>query len=227
MADFHIFIASCFEGLDTQVKRLINNIIETNTIPVKYVHFIVGGCPEEKVYYDNGIEIVNIKYRCFEFTPMIYIVNNIDKYDFDYAFFTHDTVKFGDRFYNILKQDIPKLKKSNKDSMKIDNHGPSMNIGVYNKNILMKNKETFHKLTLHTNDKSQLMDMKHKLCSYEDSILHQNSYNNQYKSEDTPTEFIGINGVKAKGQVRNYKQIDFIKYQSNWGKINSIDIPIL
>ena len=101
MEYFHIFIASCYEGLDTQVPRLINNILEVN-IPVNFVHFIIGGCPEDKVYYDNGIEMVNVKYRCFEFTPHIYIVNNPDKYDFDFAFFTHDTVKFGKNFYNII-----------------------------------------------------------------------------------------------------------------------------
>ena len=36
--NFHIFIASCFEGLDIQVPRLINNIIECN-IPCEYVHW--------------------------------------------------------------------------------------------------------------------------------------------------------------------------------------------
>ena len=171
MEYFHIFIASCYEGLDTQVPRLINNILEVN-IPVNFVHFIIGGCPEDKVYYENGIEIVNVKYRCFEFTPHIYIVNNPDNYDFDFAFFTHDTVKFGKNFYNIILKDISYLKKSRFRAMKIENSLPSMNIGLYSKNIILESKKTLLELSLNTNDKDELMKMKHKLCSYEDFILH-------------------------------------------------------
>jgi hypothetical protein len=112
MDNFHIFIASCYEGLNTQIPRLISIILEVN-IPVNFVHFIVGGCPSEKVYYENGIEIVNVEYRCFEFTPHIYIVNNKDKYNFDYAFFTHDTVEFGKNFYKTISSDISYLKSTN------------------------------------------------------------------------------------------------------------------
>ena len=74
MANYHIFIASCFEGLGVQVPRIIKNIVEVG-IPVEYVHIIVGGCPCDKIYYHNGIEIVQVMYRCFEFTPHIYIAN--------------------------------------------------------------------------------------------------------------------------------------------------------
>ena len=135
MENFHIFIASCYEGLNIQIPRLINNILEVN-IPVNFVHFIVGGCPDNKIYYENGIEIINVTYRCFEFTPHIYIVNNSDKYDFNYAFFTHDTVKFGKNFYNVILEDIICLKNTNFNTMKIENSMPSMNIGIYSKNII-------------------------------------------------------------------------------------------
>ena len=145
MNNYHIFIASCFEGLYTQVPRLIKNILKTK-IPVSYVHFIVGGCPNETTYYIEGIEIVNVTYRCFEFIPMIYIVKNTTKYDFDYAFFTHDTVNFGHQFYETIKNDIIELKNTNFKTMKIDNVLPSMNIGIYHKNIILENKGPFMNL---------------------------------------------------------------------------------
>ena len=223
MEYFHIFIASCYEGLDTQAPRLINNILEVN-IPVNFVHFIIGGCPEDKVYYDNGIEMVNVKYRCFEFTPHIYIVNNPDKYDFDFAFFTHDTVKFGKNFYNIILKDISHLTKSRFGAMKIDNSLPSMNIGLYRKNIILKSKTTLLELSLNTNDKDELMKMKRKLCSYEDFILNKNNYNNRDVSINTPRQFTGENGSVSNGLLREFKRIDFIKYQSNAYTIQSIDV---
>jgi len=223
MENFHIFIASCYEGLDIQIPRLINNIIEAN-IPVNFVHFIVGGCPDDNVYYKDGIEIINIKYRCFEFTPHIYIVNNPDKYNFDYAFFTHDTVKFGKNFYNVILNDISYLKTTNFNTMKIENSSPSMNIGIYSKKIILECNKTLLDLSINTNDKVELMKLKHKLCSFEDFILNKNNYNNGDRSTNTSQNFIGINGTLAKGYLRNFKRIDFIKYQSNANSIQSIDI---
>lgn len=223
MVFFHIFIASCYEGLDIQIPRLINNILEVN-IPLSSVHFIVGGCPNDNVYYKNGIEIVHVKYRCFEFTPHIFIVNNQDKYNFDYAFFTHDTVKIGKNFYNTIINDISIMKKLKYNTMKIENSMPSMNIGIYSKNIILENKETLLELSINTNDKNELMKLKYKLVEYEDFILNKNNYNNGDKSINVSEQFNGINGDKTNGLIRYFERIDFIKYQSNAFYIQSIDI---
>ncbi len=226
MENCHIFIASCYEGLKRQVPRLINNILEVN-IPTNFVHFVVGGCPNDNIYYENGIEIINVKYRCFEFTPLIYIVNNSDKYNFDYAFFTHDTVKFGKNFYNTILNDILYLKNTNFHTMKIENSLASMNIGIYSKNIILENKNTLLDLSIDTNDKDELMKLKHKLLYYEDFILKQNNYDNGDMSINTSQEFIGENGCKSCGYFRVFERIDFIKYQSNANYIQSIDICII
>jgi len=223
--NFHIFIASCFEGLDLQVPRLIKNILETK-IPPEFVHFIVGGCSSDKTYYNNGIEIVHVTYRCFEFTPFIYIVNNSNKYDFKFAFFTHDTVKFGNNFYKTIKNDIAFLKNINFQTMRIENKidYPSMNIGVYSKEIILDNAKTILSLRLDTNDSEELMKMKNNLLLYEDFMFKQNTYNNSDVSEIIPHKYTGINGTQTNGTIRKFKRIDFIKYQSNAYTIQSIDI---
>jgi len=220
---FHIFIASCYEGLDIQVPRLIDNIIKSN-IPCEYVHFIVGGCPEEQYYYINNIQIINVKYRCFEFTPHIFIVKNPDFFNFDYAFFTHDTVSFGNNFYNVVDKDISFLQNTNFDSMTIENKLPSMNIGIYSKKIILHNKNTLLYLCLYSNDYDKLYALKQNLCNYEDFIIKQNNFNNNDFSENIQTNFIGINNTHTKGLTRYFKRIDFIKYQSNADYIQSIDI---
>lgn len=222
--NYHIFIASCFEGLNTQVPRIIKNIIDAN-IPVEYVHIIVGGCPCEKIYYDNGIEIVNVIYRSFEFTPHLYIVNNPEKCNFDFGFFTHDTVLFGKNFYELMKEYVIYLRNSNFDTMKIENETLSMNIGIYSKNIIIKNKEKLFEIILNTNDKNELYKLKIKLQDYEDFILKQNNYDCNNKSELINCVLEGINyGTKCNGLIRNFKYIDFIKFQSNAHYIQSIDI---
>jgi hypothetical protein len=226
MEKFHIFIASCHEGRNIQIPRLINNILETN-IPVNFVHFIVGGSPNDDVYYDNGIEIVNVSYRCFEFTPHIYIVNNPDKYNFEYAFFTHDTVKFGKNFYNTISNDILIVKNNKKDTMNIENRLPSMNIGVYSKNIILENKKTLLELVLNTNDKDELMQLKHKLTRFEDFMFYKNNYINGDRAKNIDNKFHGINGCVSNGYIKVFERIDFVKYQSNTGFIQSIDICII
>lgn len=227
MNNFHIFIASCYEGLDIQVPRIVKNILEAN-MPVEYIHIIVGGCPVEKEYDISGIEIVHVLYRCFEFTPHIYILNNPSKYDFDFGFFTHDTVSFGNCFYSIIKDKINNLKKTNYDTIRIDDISPSMNIGVYSKNIILKNKEVLSGLTLYTNDSDELLKLKNKLVQYEDFILRQNNnYSSDNKSVHIPKIYKGKNGVVSNGLLRIFKNIDFIKHQSNANYIQSIDICII
>lgn len=222
--NFHIFIASCFEALNFQVPRLIDNILKSN-IPSQYVHFIVGGCPDETTYFINNIQIITVKYRCFEFTPHIFIVNNPSLFDFDYAFFTHDTVSFGTNFYNIIMNDILFLKNNNFDSMKIENKLPSMNIGIYSKNIILNNKDILLSLCLFSNDHNKLYELKKHLVYFEDFIfMHSNHYNNNDYSENIETNFIGINNTHSKGLTHFFKRIDFIKYQSNANFIQSIDI---
>ena len=221
MKSVHIFIASCYEGIEIQIPRLIKNLHEVN-IPSEYIHFIIGGCPDENIEYRNGIELVCVKYRCFEFTPMIYISNNPEKYDFEYGFFTHDTVKFGNTFYETIKNDISLMGQF--DCMKIENNISSMNIGIYSKKSILNNRQTLDEITLYTNDPNHLMNMKNKLVDYEDFILNQSNYNNGDTSEMIPTQFTGIKNVKANGLLRIFKRIDFIKYQSNAYNIQSIDI---
>jgi hypothetical protein len=58
--------------------------------------------------------------------------------------------------------------------------------------------------------------------------LNQNNYYNPNNiSEHIRNVFEGINGIKANGLIRNFKYIDFVKYQSNAYHIQSIDIAII
>ena len=234
--DFHIFIASCWEGVDSQVPRLIKNILEVE-LPTQYVHIIIGGCPEEKIYYEENIEIVQVIYRCFEFTPIIYVAKNPDFYDFKYAFFTHDTVSFGSKFYELLKKDINILenKVNYYSGVPIEFSKPSMNIGIYNKLAILENKTRLNEITTYSNDKQDLFILKKKLGSsltekegmnLEDFIINQRPFKKfkHYKSHRHWTFYHNEDGTKTNVLNRYYPAIDFTKYQSNWGCIKTINI---
>jgi len=222
--NFHIFIASCVEGLDFQVPRIVKNILESN-IPTKYVHIIVGGCPYNGSFHLYDIEVITVTYRCFEFTPLIYIACNPEKINFDFGFFTHDTVSFGKGFYNLMKEQVSYLRTTSYDTMRLDIEMPSMNIGIYSKNIIAKNTSKLLEIMVHTNDRDELISLKHKLSGYEDFIFYQNNYTNHTNvSEKTEKVLEGIYGSVSNGLIRNFKYYDFIKYQSNAHYIQSIDI---
>uniref|UniRef100_A0A6C0AQ87 Uncharacterized protein n=1 Tax=viral metagenome TaxID=1070528 RepID=A0A6C0AQ87_9ZZZZ len=226
MEPFHLFIASCYEAKDIQIPRIIDNISAVN-IPSNYVHIIVGGCPKYETEYKNGIEIISVTYRCFEFTPLIYIIKNPDIIMFEFAFFAHDTVTFGKNFYNTIQSDIHKMKMGNFKTMKIENREMSMNIGIYSKEIILKNKNPLLELELNTNDKDELMKMKHKLVNYEDFILSQGNMNTGDASHNIKCKLVGKEGTVSNGSIRHYQRIDLIKYQSNNSTIQSIDICII
>ena len=120
------------------------------------------------------------------------------------------------------------MRNNEYDTMKIDIQLPSMNIGIYSKKIIVKNRDKLSEITLYTNDKDELMILKNKLVSYEDFILNQNNYYNPNNiAEDIRNVFEGINGIKSNGLIRNFKYIDFVKYQSNANYIQSIDITMI
>jgi hypothetical protein len=221
-----IFIASsiCYEPIHLQ--RLIQNITTSSDIPPSNVYIISGGHATETTEKVGNITVYRVSYRCFEFTPFIFLIKNPEFLDFEYAFFTHDTVSFGPTFYARLLERVERMRVSGYTTAKIDN-GMSMNIGVYTKNIIIKNKDLLQSVCMYTNDTTSLWDMKHKLIPVEDKILKSGRLNpiayipTIEKYTTTDTEGKPINVYK-----KIYNEIDFIKFQMNYCKIYSITTPI-
>ena len=225
---FKLFISSNIDYEKYHLNRLIKNINEIN-IPNNCVHIIIGGYPEEKIEYINEIEIIKVPYRSFEFTSFSYIIKNPDKYDFDYAFFSHDTVIFGNNFYNNIKENINYMNNYNYETMGIDDYY-SMNIGLYTKNIILKNKSIINDITIYNNDKKNLFKLKERLILIEDVILYSGKkYNKKnilkeikYKGKDSNNKIVNL-------WRKHYINIDIIKIQTNNGingKVKSIYSPI-
>mgnify|MGYP001583774408 CR=1 FL=1 len=66
--------------------------------------------------------------------------------------------------------------------------------------------------------------MKPNYVSYEDFILNQNNYKTNDTCIQKHQKMYGINKIESNGILKIFEYIDFIKYQSNAGSIQSIDI---
>jgi hypothetical protein len=224
---YHIFIASCAEVINTNLQRIIKNVEILN---LKNVHIVIGGCEEESTEQRGYIELIKVKYRCFEFTPFIYLCKNADKYDFEYAFFSHDTVTFGPMFESLLLEKIDYLRKNQYDSIRIENNLPSMNIGIYTKLCILKNESTLMDLCLYTNNDVEMMNMKRKLQGYEDFIFHNSrcAPSNEVHASDIAVQLEYVkNHEYHECHKRYFAHFDFTKYQTNYFRICSINCPVI
>lgn len=223
----HIFISSNVDYEKVHLKRLIDNIKNTN-IPNNCVHIIIGGSDKETVEYIDEIEIVRVPYRSFEFTPFSYIIKNYNRCRFDYAFFTHDTVIFGKEFYNKLNFHLKNMIKNGYETMGIGKNELSMNIGIYKKEVILRNKDLINSITINNNDEISLFKLKHILVPIEDVILKTaKCYYNDISSEEIE-KYIGkdIDDKSIKLRRKYYKHMDLIKLQTNTNGIYSIKSPI-
>jgi hypothetical protein len=220
---FPIIIASSVEYEPIHLQRLITNVTSLGLNDSIYI--ISGGHSHEYIENINGITVIRVPYRCFEFTPFIYIVNNPDRINFEYAFFTHDTVEFGNTFYDRIKTLIDTMRVGGYETKKID-CGMSMNIGIYTKDTILRNSQRIMGLCLNSNDPDILLKMKHKLVYEEDVILRSAKlYPHASNPKMYPFKTITTHNEPITCYKKVYTDIDFVKYQTNHCKIVSIYSP--
>jgi hypothetical protein len=216
----HIFIASSIEYEPLYVDKLLDNIRAQGNIPLDRVHVIVGGCENETcTTLQDGITIDRVVYRCFEFTPMIFVGKNPEKYDFEYAFFTHDTVRFESRFYPYICFLTNKMKVKGAYTAPIEAPEPSMNMGIYHRDSILECMDELEGLCMYTNDHSKLWDMKNKLMGFEDFIINRGP---MYKNATETPEITEIKDGTKKAFRKTFARWGITKVQQNRMFISSI-----
>lgn len=218
----YVFIASCIESLELHMERLKENVH-----PNMNVVIISGGHETEEEECIPPLLIIKVKYRCFEFTPFFYILKNPERFSFDYAFFTHDTVILGPLFYDRIRDIRTELKDLGYDTYRVNNKASSksMNIGLYSKNIILSSADVLYE-NIHLD--SDLMTMKHKLMCFEDYILNRNPLICDHSCNETEHVFHGTySDNRSNGLIYYFEKIDMFKFQSNAYYIQSIDVPKL
>lgn len=217
----HLFIASSVDYEKYHLDRLISNLREV-LFPPELIHFIIGGCPEEShEELEDHITIDRVPYRCFEFTPMIFITKNPSRYPFEYGFFAHDTISVGPRFFPYLEEVVASMKSGGVKTAPIELGQHSMNIGVYHRNTLFANQHDLENLCLYTNNTDALWATKNKLMYYEDKILYQGPLCRKF-SEVPVIELVHYPDGGRHSLRKLFKRWDLVKLQQNHGFISSI-----
>jgi hypothetical protein len=196
---------------------------ETDII-LNHVYFIIGGCPEDNYELFNGIHIYRTTYRCFEFTPFQFIVNNLSILPYDYVFCTHDTVVFGPDFYKKALHILKRMIHFNYNTFGIGHDKTySYNIGFYHKDVICNASSILSEINTYRSDKQSLYVLKNKLISYEDKILNCGNRMSIYSEPDiTILEKTTLDNETLIVRIKRFDFIDLIKVQMNYNGIYSI-----
>ena len=178
----------------------------------------VGGYYELKDYEVDhicNIHYIKCNHNSIDFNGLLAIIepwNNTD----DYYFYMHDTCRVGDNFFRrLIEINETLLKPPNKiSSIKLGI--PSMNMGIYSKEILNHYKDFL--LSKKNMNKEREIDF--KINSHED-FMFINDPNNimlepyQYTPFTGPTDYYNTGVMRI---VEYLSNVDLYKIKANWGQ---------
>jgi hypothetical protein len=211
----NIAIATHKNFLDKTLPILIPSLIQSNIDP-KSIYVFVSGCDSSDNKIIEDINYYYLNHNTFELSPLIEIVDK--EIESEYWFLIHDTCKVGPKFKELLYS-IPE-NKPDRISLK---PWPSMSIGLYRYDYLLKNKDKL--LSIKNTDHSPESTLKWKKWAVdnEDYILTYNGSNVMtYGNHPYITlDYKDWYGSDIKRRTEYYPQLDLYKKKSNWN--TSID----
>ena len=192
--------------------RATSTIIES--IPHDIVVIVVShGLFNFKQCGDNIFNLV-VPHNSIDYTGLIAILEHkeiVQRYISDIIFYTHNTAKFGSKFFELFEPCGNKSLTSY----------PSMNIGTYNYSDLIKIEEEVKKFkSSNFPSDAELNKLKINCIKHEDFLFKLLNVKNWYCDKNK----ILLNGpsdVYNTGTLRiteYYSQVDFYKYKANWGQ---------
>ncbi len=210
--------------------RLVKNI-KTTDIPLDKVYIIIGGCEEEAEENIDGIHVFRVKNNSFDYTAMQFICKNPEKIDFNYCFYTHDTVVFGPEFYKKASAIMDACIANNCDTSPVvacisDGLSKmSFNIGWYKKKVILSGKEELlGYLYNENNDRETLWKCKLRAVEYEDFLFKRNTkYNVEKQSLNYIRKAMTQNNEWIDVRIRKFDYTDFSKFQTNFEGLITID----
>jgi hypothetical protein len=219
-----ILISTCKEYFDKTIPKLIDNILNSD-IDISNVLIVSGGEDKDSSQIINGIEVQMVKYRCFEFTSIIYAIEN--NIDCDYIFLSHDYVEFSKDFYSNITKYAKICMDNNYETANLkcnDKYTLAMNIGLYSYDFLEKNKDFIINLKFTNNNTDYLNKIKKDLVYIEDKLFKISNSPQFSLTTKEKVEIIEKNVSDKKIYVRKliYDEIGFVKYQQNYKLIDNM-----
>ena len=206
-----------------------NKFFFQKTFPILKKSLIESGFENKDIYlfigqFDNfykkiidDINIFQLDYSCFEYNSLICIVENY--IESDYWFLMQDTCTAGKNFKKLLytRTDFNKEKIALK-------HYPSMSIGGYKYNYLLKYRDDLIALKNKDYSEDGIQKFKFWTCHNEDYLLWRKDRElcSTYDFENHGFKFTNfdhenIYGAETFRIKEYYPQLDITKYKSNFG----------
>ncbi len=214
---------------------LISSMLQADIHP-KDIILVVGGIEDEiETTYVNedNINICFVKYNSFDLTSLIFISNNLNKFESNHYFLLHDTCLVGPNFKK-LAENFKEI-----DLVKTLRNGISLNIGMYSKKCIEENEDFLNTLKFYPKTYNELQKTKEIFVVNEDVIFKKYPnfcYHNNYIG--TKSDLLTVNDLryhfpssvyepyfkkleesKISRQIGYSNLLDFYKFQANsaWG----------
>ena len=195
------------------IESLINCGVDRGSI-----YIFEGGHLERTEGLYQGTNHIKTNHNSFDYTSLIDIVEH--EIEADYWFLLHDTCKVGPLFKQLLDNSVEKmLAPTNADKMSL-RHNPSMNIGFYKYNYLIKHKDEI--LLFKGTNPETVNELKQEHIYKEDFLFFlKDSPTYLVIGGENPIKGLGRSDVYDTGTVRRteyYSQLDLYKFKANWGQ---------
>jgi len=207
----------CKKTLPIITKSLLASGIQSSQIFI----FESGHQQAKQLKYKKMTLIQSI-YSSFEFTPLIEIIEN--KITADYWFLIHDTCEVGLQFQTLLHKNITETVLPNQAAKLQLKTKPSMNIGLYKYDYLLKHANKILSFLNKDVSKQALNTLKAKIIEEEDCLFtledEQNylcidSHNSPQILNSSENSVFEISRI-----TEYYPQLDLYKYKANHGQTN-------
>lgn len=208
-----VAISSNINFYKNTFSLVTNSLIESG-IESKDILFVVNAANEEKCVEKNGINQVFVNNCCIELAPLLFVVEK--EIESDYWFLMHDTCKVGKNFKNLL-HNIP----NSKPDVLAVRPFPSMNIGSYKYDFLLRNKAKLKSIRESNFSSERISYWKNWGVNNEDCFSWKGNgktvvYNSTEKREIIEND--NWFDTETTRRTEYYYSLDFYKNKSNWGQ---------
>jgi hypothetical protein len=181
-----------------------------------------GGNQQSSQTKYNAITLIKSRYSSFELTALIEIVNK--QITSDYWFLLQDTCKVGSNFKKLLENNINEIVTPNKAKKLSLKPTPSMNIGIYQYDYLIKHADKIMAFANTDNSKSALNELKYKIILEEDFLFDLDDEKNYVCIDsDQPAQILENEPnliFKIPRITEYYAHLDLYKFKANHGQTN-------
>lgn len=206
-------VSSCEAFCEKTIPKNFDSLVASGVEP-EDIFYIIGGNTKNIEF--NGLNIIYRKDNSFEFTAFLDVVEHPDRYaKYTHIFYMHDTAFVGPLFLTKLNNILIGLENFSNIMLRSK---PSMSIGIYEKQLILQQKEHILSLKNDSNDEINLQKYKKIGVAKEDCLFPDSSINFCFIT-NTEEKILNFNNVYQTNTLRRlkyYECLDFYKMQGNW-----------